>query len=178
MFQIQIVTVILVHCVKFGIKKCQKTRKNTFYVHFTLCFYICNLHNIKYFLRRLYIFLRSLFVSEIRQNLRNIKLRCIDGKIEGEEVKNNYSSPRVTKLNCMVGPLSAGIELLCDDLKKSHLFEEMYGGGGSTGDACMSCRRRGREEDKHAGGGRTFRPLGESRNCAGSQTKKNEIDKS
>ena len=43
------------------------------------------LHNIKYFLRRLYIFLRSFFVSEIRQNLRNVKLRCIDGKIEGGE---------------------------------------------------------------------------------------------
>ena len=30
-------------------KKCQKTRKITFYVHFTLCFYICNLHHRKYF---------------------------------------------------------------------------------------------------------------------------------
>ena len=52
------------------------------------------LHNIKYFLQRLDILLRSLFSLEIRQNLRNVKLRCIDSKIEG--VKNNYSSPRVT----------------------------------------------------------------------------------
>ena len=51
------------------------------------------LHNIKYFLRRLYIFLRSLFTSEIKKNLRNVNLRCIDGKIEG--VKNNYFSPRM-----------------------------------------------------------------------------------
>ena len=41
------------------------------------------LRNIKYFLRRLYILLRSLCTFEIRQNLRNVKLRCIDIKIEG-----------------------------------------------------------------------------------------------
>ena len=62
-------------------------------LHYIFTFVI--LHNIKYFLRRLYIFLRSLFASKIRQNLRNVKLRCIDGKIKGG-VKNNYSSPRVT----------------------------------------------------------------------------------
>ena len=50
-------------------------------LHYVFTFVI--LHNIKYFLRWLYIFLRSLFTSEIRQNLRNVKLRCIDGKIVG-----------------------------------------------------------------------------------------------
>ena len=70
MFQIQIVTAILIHCVKFGIKKGQKTRKITFYVHFTLCFYICNLRNIKYFYGD-YIFSYGLFFTlEIRENLR------------------------------------------------------------------------------------------------------------
>ena len=52
-------------------------------LHYVFTFVI--LHNIKYFLRRLYIFLRSLFMSEIRQNLRNVKLQCIGGKIEGGE---------------------------------------------------------------------------------------------
>ena len=52
-------------------------------LHYIFMFVI--LHNIKYFLWRLYIFLRSLFMLEIRQNLRNVKLRCIGGKTEGGE---------------------------------------------------------------------------------------------
>ena len=53
-------------------------------LHYVFTFII--LRNIKYFLRQVHIFLRSLFMYEIRQNLRNIKIRCIDDKLErGEE---------------------------------------------------------------------------------------------
>ena len=52
-------------------------------LHYFFTFVI--LHNKKYFLRRLYIFLRSLLTSEIRQNLQNVKLQCTGDKIEGDE---------------------------------------------------------------------------------------------
>ena len=48
----------------------------TMFLHFVI------LRNIKYFLRQVHIFLRSLFMYEIRQNLRNVKIQCIDVKIE------------------------------------------------------------------------------------------------
>ena len=52
-------------------------------LHYVFIFVI--LRNIKYFLRRVHIFLRSLFMYEVRENLRNVKIRCIDVKIEGGE---------------------------------------------------------------------------------------------
>ena len=53
-------------------------------LHYVFIFVI--LLNIKYFLQRVDIFLHSLFMYEIRHNLRNVKIRCIDVKIErGEE---------------------------------------------------------------------------------------------
>ena len=56
-------------------------------LHYIFTFVI--LRNIKYFLWRVHIFLRSLFMYEIRQNLRKVKIQCIDDKIErgggGEE---------------------------------------------------------------------------------------------
>ena len=75
----------MIQYVKFGIKKVIRSEKSHFMYVLQYVFTFVILCNIKYFLRRLYIFLQSIFASEIRQNLRNVKLRCIDGKIEGGE---------------------------------------------------------------------------------------------
>ena len=70
-------------------------------LHYVFMFVI--LHNKKYFLQRLYIFLRCFFTLEIREKLQNVKLWGIDGKIEG--VKNNYSSHRMTNSQSLYNPM-------------------------------------------------------------------------
>ena len=67
---------------KIWSKKVIRSEKSHFMYVLQYVFTFVILCNIKYFLRRVHIFLRSFFMYEIRQNLQNVKIRCIDVKIE------------------------------------------------------------------------------------------------